>query len=76
MGKTGRKNKVYSAEFKISVIMDMRELMQHRYSTLTKVGSTNTPNTNAYCQNITLHKVCLAKVIVWTTGLWKTSLAD
>ena len=25
MSKTGRKNKVYSAEFKISVIMDMRE---------------------------------------------------
>ncbi|HJJ31787.1 MAG TPA: hypothetical protein O0X97_06035 [Methanocorpusculum sp.] len=25
MGKTGRKNKNYSAEFKISVIMDMRE---------------------------------------------------
>ena len=25
MGKTGRKNKVYSAEFKICVIMDMRE---------------------------------------------------
>ncbi len=25
MGKRGRKNKVYSAEFKISVIMDMRE---------------------------------------------------
>ena len=25
MGKTGRKNKVYSAEFKINVIMDMRE---------------------------------------------------
>ena len=25
MGKTGRKNKVYSADFKISVIMDMRE---------------------------------------------------
>lgn len=25
MGKTGRKNKIYSAEFKISVIMDMRE---------------------------------------------------
>ncbi|MFR5875236.1 MAG: transposase [Eubacterium sp.] len=25
MGKTGRKNKVYSEEFKISVIMDMRE---------------------------------------------------
>ena len=25
MGKTGRKNKVYSAEFKIWVIMDMRE---------------------------------------------------
>ena len=29
MGKTGRKNKKYSAEFKISVIMDMRE---HRLS--------------------------------------------
>ncbi len=25
MKKTGRKNKVYSAEFKISVILDMRE---------------------------------------------------
>ena len=25
MGKTGRKNKVYSAEFKITVIMDMRD---------------------------------------------------
>lgn len=25
MGKTGRKNKIYSAEFKIGVIMDMRE---------------------------------------------------
>lgn len=25
MSKTGRKNKVYSAEFKIGVIMDMRE---------------------------------------------------
>ena len=25
MGKTGRKNKAYSAEFKIGVIMDMRE---------------------------------------------------
>ncbi len=25
MGKTGRKNKIYSAEIKISVIMDMRE---------------------------------------------------
>ena len=29
MGKTGRKNKVYSAEFKTSVILDMRE---HRLS--------------------------------------------
>lgn len=25
MGKTGRKNKVYSAEFKIGVIMDMQK---------------------------------------------------
>ncbi len=31
MGKTGRKIKVYSAEFKISVIMDMREnYLSHR----------------------------------------------
>ena len=29
MGKTGRKNKIYSSEFKIRVIMDMRE---HRLS--------------------------------------------
>ncbi len=25
MGKTGRKNKTYSTEFKVNVIMDMRE---------------------------------------------------
>lgn len=25
MGKTGRKNKTYSTEFKVDVIMDMRE---------------------------------------------------
>lgn len=31
MGKTGRKNRVYSAEFKIGVIMDMREnYLSHR----------------------------------------------
>ena len=31
MGKTGRKNRVYSAEFKTSVIMDMREnYLSHR----------------------------------------------
>ena len=31
MGKTGRKNKVYSAEFKTGVIMDMREnYLSHR----------------------------------------------
>lgn len=31
MSKTGRKNKVYSAEFKIGVIMDMREnYLSHR----------------------------------------------
>lgn len=31
MGKTGRKNKVYSGEFKIGVIMDMREnYLSHR----------------------------------------------
>ena len=51
-------------------------LMQHQYFIRTKVGSTNTLNTNDYLLNITLFKVCPVKVIVWITVLWKFSLAD
>lgn len=36
MGKTGRKNKVYSAEFKIGVIMDMREHHLSYHETIRK----------------------------------------
>lgn len=36
MSKTGRKNKVYSAEFKIGVIMDMREHHLSYYETVRK----------------------------------------
>ena len=44
MSKTGRKNKTYSAEFKISVIMDMREHHLNYYETVRKyeLGSTET----------------------------------
>lgn len=36
MRKTGRKNKVYSAEIKIGVIMDMRERHLSYYETVRK----------------------------------------
>lgn len=36
MSKTGRKNKVYSAEFKIGVIMDIREHHLSYYETVRK----------------------------------------
>ena len=36
MGKTGRKNKMYSAEFKIGVIMDMREHHLSYHETIRK----------------------------------------
>ena len=36
MGKRGRKNKVYSAEFKIGVIMDMREHRMSYHETVRK----------------------------------------
>ena len=41
MGKTGRKNKVYSAEFKINAIMDMREHHLSYRETATKHGLIN-----------------------------------
>ena len=40
MGKTGRKNKVYSAEFKISVIMDMLEHRLGYHETVRKYWNT------------------------------------
>ena len=40
MGKTGRKNKVYSAEFKISVIMDMCENYLSQRETVRKYWNT------------------------------------
>ena len=41
MGKTGRKNKLYSAEFKIGVIMDMRE---HRFGYVETARKYDIPN--------------------------------
>ncbi len=45
MGKTGRKNRVYSAEFKTSVIMDMREnYLSHRETVWTIVNKVDRKN--------------------------------
>ena len=46
MGKTGRKNRSYSAEFKIGVIMDMREHRLSYSETVRKynLGKTETGN--------------------------------
>lgn len=51
-------------------------LTQNRYFISIKGGNTNTPNINGYWKNITLFKVCHAKVIVWTMVLWKTFSVD
>ena len=62
MGKTGRKNKRYSAEFKIGVIMDMRE---HRlgygetvrkYWDITQGQEQNYKNTVIRCERIYLEE--------------------
>lgn len=50
MGKTGRKNKVYSAEFKIGVIMDMREHHLNYCETVRKYC--NTTNRSQECNYI------------------------
>ena len=52
MGKTGRKNKVYSAEFKIGVIMDMREHRLSYSETVRKyaLGKTQTGGARAMVQ--------------------------
>ena len=52
MGKTGRKNKVYSAEFKTGVIIDMREHRLSYSETVRKyaLGKTQTGGARAMVQ--------------------------
>ena len=52
MGKTGRKNKVYSAEFKTGVIIDMREHRLSYSETVRKyaLGKTQTGEARAMVQ--------------------------
>ncbi|MCM1285006.1 MAG: hypothetical protein NC213_04295 [Acetobacter sp.] len=52
MGKTGRKNKVYSAEFKIGVIMDMREHHLGYRETVRKYWNTNIGQEPNYIKQI------------------------
>ena len=52
MGKTGRKNKVYSAEFKIGVIMDMREHHLNYHETVRKYWGTEESNNGDSKRNI------------------------
>lgn len=52
MGKTGRKNKVYSAEFKIGVIMDMREHHLNYHETVRKYCGTEESNNGDSKRNI------------------------
>ena len=47
MGKTGRKNKIYSAEFKKGVIMDMREHHLGYRETVRKYWNTKTSSAEA-----------------------------
>ena len=52
MGKTGRKNKVYSAEFKIGVIMDMREHHLNYHETVRKYWGIEESNNGDSKRNI------------------------
>ena len=52
MGKTGRKNKVYSAEFKIGVIMDMREHHLSYHETVRKYWGIEESNNGDSKRNI------------------------
>ena len=52
MGKTGRKNKVYSAEFKIGVIMDMREHRLSYHETVRKYWGIEESNNGDSKRNI------------------------
>ena len=52
MGKTGRKNKVYSAEFKIGVIMDMREHHLSYHETVRKYWGIEESNNGANKRDI------------------------
>ena len=51
-GKTGRKNKKYSAEFKTSVIMDMREHHLGYYETVRKYWATSKGREENYMNNV------------------------
>lgn len=51
-GKTGRKNKKYSAEFKISVIMDMREHHLGYYEAVRKYWDTSKGREDNYVNNV------------------------
>ena len=51
-GKTGRKNKVYSAEFKIGVIMDMREHHLSYHETVRKYWGIEESNNGDSKRNI------------------------
>ena len=52
MGKTGRKNKIYSAEFKIGVIMDMREHHLSYHETVRKYWGVKESNNGDSKRNI------------------------
>lgn len=52
MGKTGRKNKVYSAEFKIGVIIDMREHHMCYSEVVRKYWNTNKRKEPNYIKQI------------------------
>ena len=52
MGKTGRKNKAYSAEFKIGVIMDMREHHLSYHETVRKYWGIEESNNGANKRDI------------------------
>ena len=61
MGKTGRKNKVYSAEFKIGVIMDMREHHLSYHETVRKYWGKEESNNGDSKRNIVQRweRICL-----------------
>ena len=52
MGKTGRKNRVYSAEFKTGVIMDMRENYLSHRETVRKYWNTQNRTEDRYLHTL------------------------
>lgn len=70
MGKTGRKNKKYSAEFKISVIMDMREHRLSYHETARKYWGTKSHAEESHLLS-TLHRWERIYLEEGTEGLMK-----